>query len=123
MQQFEITQENLTTEFDNISYRKPIGVHKPKFAGLPDNYYPLTTCEALAYASIVLFTVGSVLGIMLGLMNWIMTQGLDSFAQIWSVVFLLFVMVMIVAFYVGGVKRIKEEKRMIAEAHQMEEQA
>lgn len=73
MQQFEITQENLTTEFDDISYRKPIGVHRPKFAGLPDNYYPLTTCEALTYAFMVVLAIGSVLGMMLGLMHWILT--------------------------------------------------
>lgn len=44
MKQFEMTQENLATEFSDISYRKPIGVHKARFAGLPEDYYPLTAC-------------------------------------------------------------------------------
>lgn len=67
--------------------------------------------------------MGCVLGMMIGFLHWITTQGMDGYVQIWSIVFLFFVLVLIVAFYVGGAKRIKEEKRMIAEAHNIENEA
>lgn len=70
---------------------------------------------------IVLLTIGSVLGIMIGFMFWITRHGLADFVAIWSAIFLLFVMIMITAFYFGGKNRIKEEKRLIVLAQKKQE--
>lgn len=64
---------------------------------------------------IVVFMIGAVLGIMIGFLFWITNKGLMNFTIVWSIIFLAFVLLMIIAFYFGSKGRIREEKRMIAE--------
>ena len=99
-----------------------MGTFKPKFAGIPDDYIPLTWTEGILYAAIVLLTISSVLGIMIGFMFWITKRGLAYFTAIWSAIFLAFVLIMLIAFYFGGKKRIREEKTLIALAQKKQEE-
>lgn len=108
------TQDDLAFDIEQLHYSRKLGSFKPKFAGIPDDYIPLTWTEGFLYASIVLMTIGSVLGMMIGFMFWIMRHGLADFAAIWSAIFLAFVVIMIFAFYFGGKNRIREEKKLIA---------
>jgi uncharacterized membrane protein len=62
------------------------------------------------------------LALLIGFLNWVTREGLESFVTVWSMIFVVFVMVMIIATYVGGYSRIKEEKRLIVEAQRREEE-
>jgi hypothetical protein len=53
-----------------------------------------------------------VLGIMIGFLFWVI-NGLSDFIIVWSIVTLCFVITMIILFYVGGRRRIKDEKNLI----------
>jgi len=52
------------------------------------------------------------LGIMIGFLFWAI-NGLSNYIIVWSIVTLCFVIAMIILFYVGGRRRIKEEKHLI----------
>lgn len=96
-------------------YVRSMGSFRPRFVGLPEEFYPLTCCEAFMYVIIVIITIGVVLGIMIGFIFWITNKGLVNYTIVWSIIFLVFVMFMIIAFYFGSKGRIRDEKRMIAE--------
>lgn len=96
-------------------YVRSMGSFRPRFAGIPEEFYPLTCCETLMYMIIVVITVGTVLGLMIGFLFWITNNGLVNFTIAWSIIFLVFVLLMVIAFYFGSKGRIREEKRMIAE--------
>lgn len=70
----------------------------------------------LGYSAYVLLLIGGVLGIMIGFLYWVINKGLEQFVQVWSILFLIFASLLIIAFYVGGRTRIREEKRLIADA-------
>lgn len=84
-----------------------MGTFRPHFLSIPLDYYPLATSEILRYTLIVVVTIGLALGIMIGLLTWVIKHGLEQFTQVISIIFLFFVVVMIVAFYVGGKRRIR----------------
>jgi uncharacterized protein YacL len=69
----------------------------------------------------VILTIGGMLGIMVGLLYWVTNKGLEAFVQVWSIIELIFIVTAIIAFYVGGKTRIREEKRLIVEAQQRQE--
>ena len=48
-----------------------MGAYKPTFEGVPDDYYPLTTCEVVKYTLFVVGIIGVTLGIMIGFLFWI----------------------------------------------------
>jgi hypothetical protein len=75
----EETHEDLNIELENFEYRKNLGAFKPKFETIPDDYFPLTTAEAIAYAVVVAVTIGAVLGLMIGFLYWITIKGLTGF--------------------------------------------
>ncbi len=56
--------------------------------------------------------IGGVLGIMIGFLFWAI-NGLGNFIIVWSIVTICFVITMIILFYVGGKRRIREEKSLI----------
>lgn len=58
---------------------------------------------------------------MIGFLFWILRGGLEGYTIVWSIVFLVFVLLMMILFYIGGRARIREEKRLIVE--QQEKQA
>ena len=47
---------------------------------------------------------------MIGFIYWVKDGGLEGFAITWCTVYLVFVFVMIIAFYFGGKMRIRMEK-------------
>jgi hypothetical protein len=53
------------------------------------------------------------LGIMIGLLFWVLNSGLTGYIIAWSVIFLVFVVFMIFLFFVWGKSRIRQEKQMI----------
>lgn len=36
------TLYGLALEFDDVNYQKKIGAYKPKFIGIPEDYFPLS---------------------------------------------------------------------------------
>jgi hypothetical protein len=92
----------------NYEYVRTMGSFKPRFEGIPDEYFPLTTCEGLMYACFVLFIIGATLGIMIGFLFWVTNKGLEGFIIVWSIIFLVFLPIMMAFFYVGGRGRIRE---------------
>jgi uncharacterized protein YacL len=60
----------------------------------------------------VVGVIGGVLGIMIGFLFWAI-NGLGNFIIVWSIVTICFVITMIILFYVGGKRRIREEKSLI----------
>ena len=66
--------------------------------------------------------IGGSLGFMIGSLYWVTNRGLEQSVQVWSIIFLFFTLFLIIAFYVGGRMRIKEEKRMIVEAQHKQEE-
>jgi len=53
-----------------------LGAFKPKFQGIPEDYYPLTGEEVLKYSLFVIGIIGGVLGIMIGFLFWVLRGGL-----------------------------------------------
>ena len=69
----------------------------------------------------MILVIGGVLGTMIGFLFWIQRGGLEGYTIVWSIVFLVFTLLMMILFYIGGKDRIREEKRLIVE--QQEKQA
>jgi uncharacterized protein YacL len=86
------------------SYVRTMGAYRPHFEGIPEEYFPLTACEVIGY-----------IGLMIGFLFWVTEKGLNDYIIVWSIVFLVFTVFLIIAFYVGGRSRIREEKRLIVE--------
>lgn len=99
--------------FHEYEYTKGLGGYKPKFVGIPNDYYPLSTCETIMYSALVLGIIGGVLGIMIGFLFWVLAGGLSGYIMTWSIVFLVFTFLMLILFYFGAKGRIKEEKKLI----------
>lgn len=53
-----------------------MGSYKPKFEGIPDDYYPLSCCEVIMYSIFVLGIIGGTLGMMIGFIYWVINGGL-----------------------------------------------
>ena len=58
---------------------------------------------------------------MLGFLFWVLNSGLTGYTIAWSVMYLVFVAVMIILFWIFGKSRIREEKRLIAEQQEKQE--
>lgn len=119
---YEVSDSKVALEMSNYEYTKSMGAYKPKFEGLPEDYYPLTNCEILGYTLFVVGIIGGALGFMIGSLFWVTNNGLEQSIQVWSIIFLLFIVFLIIAFYVGGRARIREEKRLIVEAQHKQQE-
>ena len=106
----------------HYEYQKTMGAYRPKFEGLPEDYHPLGCCEIIGYTIFVLGVIGGSLGFMVGSLYWVTRNGLEQSVQVWSIIFLLFLLFLIIGFYVGGKTRIREEKRLIVEAQHKQEE-
>lgn len=122
MKSYLESDSKIHLEASQFEYTKKMGSFKPKFEGIPDDFYPLSSCEALGYSTIVVLTIGSVLGIMVGLLYWVTNKGMEQFVAVWSILELIFIAGLIIMFYVGGRTRIREEKRLIVEAQKNQEE-
>lgn len=102
----DLTNFNLA-EFE---YKKPLGTHKPHFEGIPESYYPLTTCEIIKYGIFVAIAMLWGIALLAGFIQWVLSTGLQNYVEIWVILFLIFLVIAIVAFYIGGAARIKQER-------------
>jgi O-antigen/teichoic acid export membrane protein len=91
-----------------------MGSYKPRFEGIPDEYFPLSAGEVFKYTIFVVLIITVTLGIMIGFLFWILSTDLTNYIIAWSVAFLAFAVMMMILFYYGGKNRIREEKRLIA---------
>jgi hypothetical protein len=115
-------QEISILALNELEYSKVMGGYKPKFEGIPEDYYPLNGCEIFKYVLFVFGIIGGSLGVMIGFIFWVLSGGLEGYTIVWSIVFLCFVTIMMVLFFVGGKSRIREEKQLIEEAHRKHEE-
>ena len=90
-----------------FEYVKKMGAYKPSFEGIPEDYYPLSTQEVLKYTIFVVSIISGTLGIMIGLLFWVTGSGLNTYIVVWSIFFLVFAVVMMILFFIGGKGRIK----------------
>jgi len=97
---------------EKFSYVKTLGAFKPAFMGMPEDYFPLTNWEVFKYTLFVLGVIGGTLGIMIGLLLWAI-GGLSKYILVWGIVTLCFVVTLIILFFVGGRRRIRDEKSLI----------
>ena len=51
-------------------------------------------------------------------MLWIVIGGLETYTVVWSIIFLVFVVVMLILLNIGGTQRIREEKELAKESLQ-----
>ena len=58
---------------------------------------------------------------MIGFLFWVLNNGLTNYTIAWSIMYLVFVAIMIILFWIFGKSRIREEKRLIAEQHERQE--
>lgn len=65
------------------------------------------------YTIYVVAIIGSTLGMLIGFTFWTKAAGLEGYIIVWSIVAIVFVIVMMILFYVGGKGRIREEKELI----------
>lgn len=93
------------SQLDTYSYSRGMGAYKPHFAGVPENYYPLNCKEIAISAFILVFTIGAVLGIMIGFLFWVQAGGLEGYVIAWVAVLIAFIVIMLVLFYWGGKRR------------------
>lgn len=94
----------LDQKFD---YVKKIGAYKPTFEGIPDDYYPLTCGEVVKYTIFVISIIGVTLGIMIMFLFWCTLGGVTTYIIIWGIVILVFVVILMILFFIGGKNRIK----------------
>lgn len=109
----EFSLQNSLDTINQYEYVKKMGAYKPTFEGIPDDYYPLTGCEVLKYAIFVIAIIGGSLGMMIGFIFWGISGGLANYILVWSIVLVLFMVIMMIVFFVGGKSRIREEKELI----------
>ena len=108
-------------DMSDMEYKKDMGFRKIEFKPIPEDYYPLTCCEVILYSFFVVGIIVTMLAVMIGFLFWVLDTGLEVYTIVWSIVFCVFVFFMIIAFYVGGSDRIREEKRLIQEAQEKQE--
>jgi hypothetical protein len=106
----EYNFETSLVSLSQFEYVKKMGAYKPSFAGIPDDYYPLTACEVALYSIFVIAIIGSALGMLIGFTFWTRAAGLEGYIIVWSFAAILFAIIMMILFYVGGKGRIREEK-------------
>lgn len=109
-------------KLDTYSYTRGIGAYKPHFAGVPENYYPMN-CKEITLAVIIMFlTIAFTLGVLIGFIKWVEVAGLDGYIIAWVTVLLVFLVVMIILFYLGGKARRRMEKALIAESNRKQQE-
>ena len=89
-------------------YKRDLGAFRPKFQGIHEDYYPLSTSETLLYSLYVIALIGSVLGIMIGFLFWVTNINLTNYVVVWCIVFLVFLSFLIVGFFINGRGREKK---------------
>ncbi len=99
----------------DLEYNRSLGAHRPRFEGIPDNYYPLSKCEVVQYVLMVVACILAVLGIMLGLMQWAIREQIN-YVLCWVIVLMVFLLVNVLLLYWGGRDRRVQEKSMIEAA-------
>lgn len=109
-------------QLESYAYSRGMGAYKAHFAGVPENYYPLNCKEITVAALILIFTIGGVLGIMIGFLYWVQAGGLEGYVIAWVAVFLTFLVVGIILFYIGGKARRRMEKELIAENNRKQQE-
>lgn len=121
-QVYEVNETIFALDMTSFEYQKNMGAYKPRFEGQPDDYHPLTCSEVIGYIIFVVGVIVGALGFMIANLYWAMKHGLEESVIVWSFIFLVFMIFLMIAFYVGGRMRIKEEKRLIVEAQHRQEE-
>jgi hypothetical protein len=89
--------------FGTISFNfSPLGAYKPRFSSMPEGYYPSSLCDKLLLVVFLLITCIGSLGMMIGFLMWDFEIGCERFAFIWTIVMVVFVVVMFLGIYFGG---------------------
>lgn len=94
---------------------RPLGAYKPHFEGHPDDYFPVTWGDIIASIALLLLYVGGTLGMMIGFIYWVMSDGVPRYTMIWSLVAVGFVTIVLIAIYFGVRRKIAIERQLIQE--------
>jgi hypothetical protein len=90
-----------------------MGAYKPHFSPMPDNYYPTSVCDIILIVLFLLLIVGGGFGATVGFLIWSFQIGNSMFVLIWSIVLIVFLVVMFVGVFFGGKSKLRYEKEMI----------
>lgn len=90
-----------------------MGGFKPRFEGVPEDYYPASACDIILMVLFVTVIAVGGCGVLIGFLYWEFARGISEFVLVWSIVLIVFVALMFVAIFVGGRSRIKAERQMI----------
>ena len=103
----------LQGEYESFSYNRPMGGFKPRFEGVPDDYYPASACDIILMVLFVVFIVLGGCAVLIGFLYWEMARGISEFVLVWSIVLAVFIALMFLGIFLGGRARIKNERMMI----------
>jgi hypothetical protein len=103
---------------------RPLGAFKPHFNPMPDDYYPNSVCDIILVVLFLIVTVGGTFGILIGFIFWDLQIGNPQFVLIWSIVLVVFLVLMFIAIFLGGKTKLLQDKKMIRDRlQQLQDQA
>lgn len=103
---------------------RPMGAYKPHFASMPEDYYPTSICDMVLLVLLLVLTIGGSFGALVGFLVWDFQIGTSTFVLIWSIILVVFLVVMFVSIYFGGKSKLRFEKELIRQkVQQLKDQA
>eukprot|EP01017_Pseudomicrothorax_dubius_P016080 TRINITY_DN182_c0_g1_i1.p1 TRINITY_DN182_c0_g1~~TRINITY_DN182_c0_g1_i1.p1 ORF type:complete len:128 (+),score=37.95 TRINITY_DN182_c0_g1_i1:137-520(+) len=88
------------------------GSFRPAFVGKPPNYYPNTLGTYLKAAAGIIFVLLVAFGIFCALLVPSLQNSRDT-AWVFSGVFALYILIILIVVFIGGRERVKKEKELI----------
>jgi len=110
---YESSDIYLQAEYNTFSYTRPMGGYKPRFEGVPDDYFPASHCDVCLVVLFVTTLCLAGCAILIGFLYWEMAIGISLFVLIWAIILIVFLSSLFIIIFVGGRARIKNERMMI----------
>jgi hypothetical protein len=104
---YETSDIYLQGEYELINYNRALGAYKPHFAGIPDDYYPASTCDVVVMVLFVTLMILGGVAIMIGFLYWDLAVGTKNFVTVWVIVDCVFIGVLLVSIFFGGKARLR----------------
>lgn len=82
---------------------------------MPEGYYPNSACDIILLILFLVLVIGISGGLTIGFMIWTFQMGTSPFVLIWSVVLVVFLVLMFVGIFFGGQAKLLYEKKVIRE--------
>lgn len=100
-----------------------MGSYKPHFEGHPDDYFPTTGWDIFWSVTLLILYIGGTLGMTVGFIFWVMSDGVSRYVFIWSIVVVIFIALCLVLIYFGVRNKTMIERRLIREKIKEQQEA